>query len=283
MTVLHNFKVKIINLKLYIVVRFEGKEYPLQSLSDLTVESSQGYLIPGNCYQTWETKRFGKSHVAAIERFRQLNPEISWFLYDGNQRDEYMETFWKNHPIYDVYNRARFGVIKADIFRYCILFERGGYYFDISKGCETPLRSLHNINSNSIITFEKNLHDFEMEPDVKSLLLYPQNLIGQWGFGFVKEHPFLRTIIESIVENSSKFAGIRFKDPKRAVWDFTGPRAFTKAVHSAINSELAQNTCQSGIDFNLTGIFQLPGAEVRHFTRRHYWDYENVSILEESK
>jgi mannosyltransferase OCH1-like enzyme len=274
-----NLKSKLLRLKSYIICRLKENEFPLQELADVIVHEKDLFVIPGVCYQTWEDNRFGRTHMAEIKKFRDLNPGISWILFDNKQREDYMRTFWINHPIYQVFQRSKFGVIKADIFRYCILFERGGYYFDISKGCTTPLRDLHSPESEALIAFEQNLHDFEIDDATADLLMYPQNLIGQWSFGFAQGHPFLKNVIDLIVKNSSSFEGVLFEDPKVAVWEFTGPRAFTRAVHSSINPELFKTTTQSGIDYNRTGIFQLTGAHVRHFTRSHYWNYKNRTIL----
>ena len=52
--------------------------------------------------------------------------------------EDYMKNNWKNNSIYEVFKNSLVGPLKTDIFRYCILYERGGYYFDISRGCKIP-------------------------------------------------------------------------------------------------------------------------------------------------
>jgi len=190
-----------------------------------------------------------------------------------------MRLNWKEHPIYDIYARSKFGAMKADIFRYCILFERGGYYFDISKGCTTPLRDLHSPESEALITFEPNLHDFEINDATAYLLMHQKNLVVQWGFGFVKGHSFLGAVINRIVDKSNEYEGRKFKDPKAAIWEFTGPQAFTKAIQSSATSKLFGLVEQAGIDFNGQGVFNLPGSYVRYFTKRSYTSYRDVKIL----
>ena len=55
--------------------------------------------------------------------------------------NEYMENNWKNNEIYEVFKNSLIGPLKTDIFRYCILFDKGGYYFDISRSCKIPLNN----------------------------------------------------------------------------------------------------------------------------------------------
>ena len=44
--------------------------------------------------------------------------------------------------------------MRSDIFRHCILYDKGGYYFDISKGTQVSLRSLHSKSTEAIISNE---------------------------------------------------------------------------------------------------------------------------------
>ena len=277
---LYTLQANLKNQRDYLLCRLKKKEYPLKTVSDRTAVQNHKFVIPAVCYQTWETNQFGRTHAGEIKKFRNLNPGVSWVLFDASKRDEYMRLKWKEHPIYDIYVRSIFGAMRADIFRYCIIFERGGYYFDISKGCVTPLQHLHSSNSEALITFENN-YSFEFFDSSSNYgLLYPKNLVAQWGFGFVKGHPFLGEVINRIVETSIEYEGRKFKDPKTAIWEFTGPQAFTSAIQCSATSKLFGLVEQAGINFNGQGIFNLPGSYVRNFTKRSYTSYRNVKILD---
>jgi mannosyltransferase OCH1-like enzyme len=169
--------------------------------------------------------------------------------------------------------------MKADIFRYCILFEKGGYYFDISKGCDLSLRSMHNPQADALISFEDNHHGWEISDSVKEKLDYPDNLVIQWGFGFAKGHPILGAIIDSIVENEAGFRGKTFANPKEAILEYTGPRSFTRVVHETIRSLSNQTLTQVGVDFLGHGSYALKGSYVRYFTKKHYTEFSDSLIL----
>ena len=255
------------------------REYPLRRITNYTAPLDATWKIPGICYQTWVDDKFGKSHASEIRKFRNLNPDISWLLFDENKLNDYMLKFWGQHPIYQVFIKSKFGPMRADIFRYCILFDRGGYYFDISKGCESPIRMMHDKNCEALISFENNSHSNTLEVETSALLDHPHNLIIQWGFGFAKGHIFLEEVIRSIVDRYRDYEGTIFQNPKEAILELTGPRAFTAAVQSKINTSNLQFVTQAGIDFHGRGIYALRGSFVRYFTEEHYTESSNSSLF----
>ena len=132
-------------------------EFPLTEISDSITISAHDWTIPSHCYQTWVDKNFGKTHACELKKFRELNPEISWHLFDDGQMDIYMRERWSNRSIFQIYSNSKFGPMRADIFRYCLLYDKGGYYFDIGKGLNKPIRSFHDKSSSAMISFENNI------------------------------------------------------------------------------------------------------------------------------
>lgn len=64
------------------------------------------------------------------ENWKKLNPEHTYKLW----LDEDIDSFIKKHFdefIYDCYSRINNGQLRADFFRYCVLYIEGGVYFDI--------------------------------------------------------------------------------------------------------------------------------------------------------
>jgi mannosyltransferase OCH1-like enzyme len=112
--------------------------------------------IPTVVYQKWINKSFGIRHARQMNHFRNLNPDLDFELFDDEESDKYMLDAWKGTEIHEIYKKSLFGPMKADIFRYCILFDKGGYYFDISKGCNVQITSLHTSNTSALISAEKN-------------------------------------------------------------------------------------------------------------------------------
>lgn len=247
-------------------------ELPMKPLQDsVASQPLRNQIIPPNLYQTWETNLFGKTHLLSMQYFRSLNPELNFKLFNKDQRHSYMEEFWGQHPIYRVFKNAQFGPMKADIFRYCILYERGGFYFDISKGCKVSLNSLCPMNIDGLISYES--HDCPILPDfplTQTLLLHPDKFVLQWGMGFSKSHLILKKMIENICEYYPYFQGKIYESPKNAILRFTGPGMFSKSVREFFMEEKNIKIAQAGIDFNGQGIFALKGSEVRYLTSPSY-------------
>lgn len=267
--------------RLLISARIRLGEFPRRKIQDSYAVKSEEWKIPNTCYQTWVNHKFGKSHLAEIKNFRKINQDISFLLFDDEKLNQYMLTSWGLHPIYRIFLDSKFGPMRADIFRYCILYERGGYYFDISKGCDIPIRRMHNSNTEVFISFENNFHGWQTTELVRERLEFPQNLIIQWGFGFIKGHPILKNMIDSIVKNEDDFRGRIFEVPKEAILEYTGPHGFTRAVHNSIHSLSGDTLSQAGIDFFGNGNYALKGSYVRYFTQAHYTEFLNSKILEE--
>ena len=58
------------------------------------------------------------------------NPEFEYHLVN----DQEMEDFIKSkidEPLYEMFSNYPLGVMKADFWRYCILYKEGGIYTDI--------------------------------------------------------------------------------------------------------------------------------------------------------
>lgn len=254
--------------------------FKLVSPCALPLISSSNRVIPNVVYQTWEDLRFGKTHAKGILKFRALNPDMKFHLYDLENREKYMENSYGAHPIYQVYKNAKFGPMKADIFRYCILFEKGGYYFDIKSAVNQKISRLCPEDADGFITYENCDCALPPNEDCLDKVLYPTKYVAQWGMGFVKNHIILSRMIDSICSSYLFYKGRVFVDPKLAILSYTGPGKFTQIVREEIGLNESINVFQAGIDFHGHGIFSMPGARVRFLTAPSYSKFTNSIIVD---
>ena len=82
--------------------------------------------IPNRVYQTWKVARLPFALALEVRRFWKLNSDYFFFFFDDRRMTEYMETCYAGHPILKVFQEVRMPVLKADIWRYCILHSDGG-------------------------------------------------------------------------------------------------------------------------------------------------------------
>jgi mannosyltransferase OCH1-like enzyme len=108
--------------------------YPIKSRYDL--------VIPQDIYQTWQSKMIPPLMFKAISKIKKHNPMFKYHLYDDNNCREFIKAHFREDVV-DAYDRLIPGAYKADLWRYCILFIKGGIYLDIKYA---PLNGFKFIN-----------------------------------------------------------------------------------------------------------------------------------------
>ena len=248
-------------------------------MHDRVRSGSREQAIPPVVFHTAKSRFTHPLHYRSIEKFRDANPQLTFLVFDDDATTRYMEDRWSNHPIVDVYRRGLIGQLRADIFRYCIVYDKGGYYFDFNKSSEQPLESLHPPECEALISYERNVSLFPASPRVRDSLDDPLRNVLQWGFGFRPEHPVLKTAIDTIVELAPYFAGQTFAFPKEAVLAFTGPGLFTYAVREWVAQSGTEGITQAGEEFGNTGPFRLRGSRIEMRKSAHYSQLRDAPIL----
>jgi mannosyltransferase OCH1-like enzyme len=262
-------------------------EYPLVKIAEHNALQSKSAVpdgaIPQVVYQTWDTRFLGKTHAAALERFRAQNPEFAFVLITKAERDAFMEAEYAEHPILEIYRRGQFGPLKVDIWRYCFIYKRGGIYFDINKCLKQPIRKQLPPDATAWLSYETTLG--ELFPPLHAIqwMQHPNNLLANWAFGFSAGHPMLAKTIDLICAYYPMFEGKVFAQPKNAIVKFTGPVMLTLAWHEhlqSINDPTALNdVCQADIDFNWQADTNMPRSWVRYAQIPAYTREKNRLIV----
>ena len=270
-------EIRKITRKIYQVF-FEGFEYFYKKIPNQITKQNHKKEIPNVVYQTWISRKLPWRMAKEIKKFRELNYDHSFLLFTDNERDEYMYNSWGQRKIYEIYKNSVFQSSKADIWRYCILYEKGGYYFDIKSSCKIPLSKL--IISNGATLTHENYYA-SILPN-QSLLInnknFNLNLIANWGIGFKKKHPLLDIIISNIENYADYFRGKIFEDPKSHITAFTGPGMMSKSYRDFLEKDM-EIIKFNGMNFSGKGIYQVKGGQYRHKMSPHYARVKNSKIL----
>jgi mannosyltransferase OCH1-like enzyme len=245
-------------------------ELPILQLKDITRNSVAQTTIPKVVYQTWESRYLPRRLRREIVEFRERNRDFSFKLFDRRERDFYMQTNWGHRPVFEIYQSAAFGQIKADIFRYCILFDNGGFYFDINKGIRSSLGRLLEDNPEAVISFEGHNERLNFQDLRNTQILLPHHYIIQWGMAFKAQHGILKLVLRNIEDSFHSFESKMFQNPKKAILEFSGPIAFTKAVHEFEARNTLVGVKQVGVDFEGQGIFTMRGSGAKYIWINNY-------------
>jgi mannosyltransferase OCH1-like enzyme len=256
-------------------------EMPSYRLGDRPEQAAWHHSnIPGVLYQTSESNLLGKSHYREVQRFRDLNPGIRFEFFDRSQRDQYMRRHWRGHLLLEIYENALFGPMKADLFRYCILWQRGGMYCDIKSRFLLPIDEILDPSAEVVIAYENRFANVTPPASVMSRLQHPQRLALQWALMVAPEHPMLRNVLDSIVHNAVTIQDVCFEHPQAAICRFTGPGCYTQALWSWVATEHPLSGLQqAGIDFEGCAEYSMPGAWSRWALNPHYSLAEHSLIL----
>ena len=87
-------------------------------------------VIPLNIFQTWHTKLLSLKMNTCVQTIKQMNPKFKYELFDDNDCRNFI---YANFPlkVLNAFDSLVPGAYKADLWRYCILYKRGGIYLDI--------------------------------------------------------------------------------------------------------------------------------------------------------
>ena len=255
------------------------------------VQKSWG-KIPNRVYQTWKQAALPLALALEVRKFRKMNPDYSFSFFDDRRMAEYMDSNFTGQPILRIFKAVRMPVLKADIWRYCILFREGGIYCDIKSAMKVPLRDVIEESFSELISFEGLQWKDTLFPgryadpavflpsppdSIKSNLDYPDNTILNWLLCFEKGSPILEEVINLIVRHASFYRGRAFENVSIAGNHFTGVIAFTQAVWMWMQKS-RKRPAQCGVNYNDKGVWKLRGMDYRESP--HHSSFKNLTLLD---
>jgi len=208
--------------------------------------------IPKVIFQTWKTKNLHPNVELVRNKIQNNNPNYGMILYDDDDMDLFIKKNF-DEKIYKAYNNLYNGAAKADFWRYCILFLRGGIYLDIDADIIKSLDELINNQDKCIITREGNKGTF-----------------NNWILIFERNHPILKKTIEYCCHNIEN-------KTTNDVFNLTGPGVLTKAINDLLIPIYDKNISNLYFesDEDLNKILNNSNNEIK--TRFYGIDMENYA------
>jgi len=206
---------------------------------------NNNYIIPKIVHQTFSTNILPKEILQIMEKNKKLNPDCLFKFYDDKDCDLFIKNNF-NSRIYKAYNNINpiYGAMKADFFRYCVLYVEGGVYLDIKSILIDNLFKYIKKDDVCILDIERNY----LEP-----WRFNKPTFEQWLLIFKKNHPYLLHMINQIVfyiDNKFEPKILNFKNlnTKQKILHITGPDAFTKVIKEYIRNK--KNILHRNLDYN---------------------------------
>ena len=159
-----------------------------------------------------------------------LNPTYTHAYMDDTQCSDFILQYFGEH-IHKMYLNFPLAVMRADFWRYCVLYIHGGIYADVDTICKIPVDLWLNENYNFICSLEDNF------------------LINNWTFASSKGNPILKDVINTIIQKNLE---PNFHD-RHFVHNLTGPTIWTEAILNHFGIEKKTNI--QFYDFNNCKLF----------------------------
>lgn len=178
---------------------------------------SETIFIPKKIFQTQKTREYVKNHGKILNAVKSWSSrdDFEYFFFDDQECFNFIsDNFDEN--VLKAYEKCPVPVMKADLWRYCVIYKNGGIYADCDTIC--------NIDPN---VFLKNKCQ---------LVCAPENNVHlcQWFFAAPKESPILKSIIDLSVQrilNTEKIIG------PNIIHHLTGPGVFTDAIQDYLRKK----------------------------------------------
>jgi mannosyltransferase OCH1-like enzyme len=219
--------------------------------------------IPKNIFQTISNKKDINDGIQKnIEYLRAENPEYKYVLFDENDCIDFIKKNY-NKDILDTYLliNPNYGPARADLFRYLLMYKYGGIYLDIKSSCNTPLSDIIKDDTKYILA-----HWSHKGHRSSNLLNNFYGEFQQWHIICIPQHPFLKRVIETVIDNIKKYNINKDGVGKDMVLNITGPIAYTKAILPIIN-QYDHILYKSHKDVNL--VYKT-FDHVKYFGNKHY-------------
>ena len=227
-----------------------GAQKPMMDLSKLPLREQLAHQypydlhskFPAYIWQTWKTTpNKGKFDFREQEAsWTDLHPGFVHEVITDDVAFALLRLLYAGVPsVLEAYRALPLPVLKADFFRYLILFARGGIYTDIDT---YAIRSAIEWVPDSIPRDSVGLVvGIEADPDREDWAQWYSRRIQfcQWTIQSKPGHPALRETIARVTEETlkRKETGELAKTPDWAVVEFTGPALWTDSLFDYFNDE----------------------------------------------
>ena len=170
----------------------------------------EGNFIERNIFQTHKSQEYINSNekLTNAQNSWKKHKDYKYHFYDDDACDKFMKEEFPD--IYHIYNNFTRHVMKADMWRYCIIYKYGGIYADSDTVCKVP---------NLDLLFNRN----------SKLIGVPENIchMCQWIFAAPKGSPILKEVIDLLIKRS-----VEENKGKHYIHHKTGPGVFTGGIEN---------------------------------------------------
>lgn len=188
--------------------------------------------IPSIIHQTGNSVDVPDAARINATVLRAMNPNWEYRYYN----DERVVDFIRREFGFEILKcyfsiNPRYGATRADLFRYLCVYHYGGVYLDMKSGSEEPLDSIVGHDDEYLLSYWQTAIGAHSD----ELPFSSRGEFQQWHVIATPGHPFLQSVIKTVLINIRTYTQERFGVGKSAGVKMTGPVAYTKAIFPLLN------------------------------------------------
>jgi alpha 1,6-mannosyltransferase len=227
-----------------------------EGLSTEENSMTQKWQIERYIHQTWKSSGLDRQQTGWSDSWKKQNPDHKYHLWTDAEINEYVDAEW---PLFaPVFHALPRNILKADLFRYMVVYSHGGVYSDLDTTCQAPIRdwmiqmasltrvyspeedhgeegSLHwsrGSLAGGPVRCVVGLENDWVHENADFGKRYPDwtraNQLTQWTFACSAGHPLMGHVLRSVLSE------LRSKRPveqnRLDIMELTGPAVWTDAV-----------------------------------------------------
>jgi len=165
-----------------------------------------------NIWQTSLSKTLPLPAHCPVKTWIFHNPSWTRHHLDDGEVEEFMKENLEEY-LYKSYSCLPLGVMKADMFRYAVVYSHGGVYVDLDVKTNDKVEKWWDLETcDAVIAMENDVH------------------FCQWTFAAKKNHPILKHVLDAVADHIRRDGGVKIRKNPHSVHHYTGPGAFTEGV-----------------------------------------------------
>jgi len=229
------------------------------------------YGIPKVIYQTCENiSALPEKLKKNINSIKHMNKGWTHIIYDDNMIIEFIKKYYGKNML-KIYNKInpKYGPAKADLFRYLLMYKKGGVYLDIKSATSKPLNKIIKENIFYVSHWKERYHS-DIFPD--------KGEFQNWWIISPPNHPILKNVIDKVTAEINKCDN---KTGKMGVLHITGPIIYTKAILEILekyNHKIYDNNEDLGLIYNNTSTIKDYTSHQKLF-KKHYSQLSEPVII----
>jgi len=97
--------------------------------------------VPLTVYRSWHSQQIPVRMMATVKKTMAMTPEFDNYFFTDQDCIDFIESNYEPN-VGRAFRSLKPGAYKSDLWRYCILYKRGGIYIDIKLELHLPLKEI---------------------------------------------------------------------------------------------------------------------------------------------